>query len=97
MGRTHGSHDDRAIDLRIGHDEIVLRHRYEALSIVNDILVALWFVIGSLLFFRESTTYLGTWTFLLGSIQLMTRPVIRLTRLVHIRRIGSGLESGTDF
>lgn len=39
------------IEIRIGHDELVLRKRYEILSIVNDILVAVWFVIGSILFF----------------------------------------------
>jgi len=40
-------------ELRIGHEGLVLRKRYEILSIVNDILVAVWFVIGSILFFRN--------------------------------------------
>jgi len=37
-----------------------------------------------------STTTAGTWLFLLGSIQLMVRPVIRLARRVHLRRFGDG-------
>ncbi|MGH3424694.1 MAG: YrhK family protein [Nocardioidaceae bacterium] len=89
---------DNSIEFRIGHEEIVLRKRYEIISIANDILVALWFVIGSILFFRESTTIVGTWMFLFGSIELMIRPVIRLVRRVHIGRVGGPLsESARDF
>lgn len=78
-----------AIDFRLGHEEVTIRQRYEVVSIVNDILIALWFTVGSVLFFRESTTTAGTWLFLLGSIQLMVRPGIRLSRRVHIRRMRS--------
>ncbi|MEU2205454.1 YrhK family protein [Microbacterium oleivorans] len=80
------SSNDRTIRLPLGPDEVVIRRKYEVASILNDILVAGWFVIGSILFFSENTTTAGTWFFLLGSIQLMIRPVIRLTRHVHLRR-----------
>ncbi len=89
--------DDDVASLQIGRDEIVLRHRYEVLSISNDILIALWFVAGSICFFHESTQTAGTWMFLVGSFQLLVRPMIRLVRLVHIRRVGSGLDSGQDY
>ncbi|NHD18174.1 MULTISPECIES: YrhK family protein [Actinopolyspora] len=87
--------------LRIGHEELSIRKRYEALSIVNDILIALWFVVGSVLFFWESTTFLGTWFFLVGSIELAIRPAIRLKRQLHLRRLHaparSSAESEQDF
>jgi hypothetical protein len=73
--------------LTFGHEELVIRRRYEALSIVNDILIALWFVAGSILFFNDTLTTLGTWFFLIGSIELLIRPAIRLTRAVHLSRI----------
>lgn len=93
-----GTDDTDAIEFRIGHEEIVLRRRYEILSILNDILVALWFIVGSVLFFSEATTYLGTWMFLLGSIQLLIRPAIRLVRHVHITRLDSPIpDSRRDF
>lgn len=86
------------LDLNIGHEEVVLRNFYETLSIVNDILVAAWFISGSILFFHESTTVLGTWFFLIGSIELMIRPAIRLTRNIHIGRISAlPPETGGDF
>ncbi|MHA7144950.1 YrhK family protein [Arthrobacter sp. TmT3-37] len=75
------------LDAPLGGRELVLHNRYEVLSIVNDILVALWFIIGSILFFQESTRTAGTWLFLTGSIELLIRPVIRLSRNVHLRTI----------
>jgi len=90
--------NDNSIEFRIGHEEIVLRKRYEILSITNDFLIALWFVIGSILFFNESTATAGTWLFLLGSVELMIRPIIRLARRVHIGRVGGpASESARDF
>ena len=73
--------------LRIGKEELVIRQRYEAASVVNDILIALWFIVGSLLFFSEHWMQTGTWCFLLGSIQLLIRPAIRLQRQLHVQRL----------
>ncbi len=93
--------ESSALTLTIGHDELVIRRRYEALSIVNDILVGVWFLVGSVLFFSEATTYAGTWLFVIGSAELLVRPVIRLARQVHLRRVparsGAPEESGHDF
>lgn len=72
---------------RIGHGELLLRHRYETASIINDILIAAWFIAGSIMFFQPSMSTRGTWMFLLGSIELAIRPSIRLIRHVHLRRI----------
>lgn len=86
----------------LGHEELVIRRRYEALSISNDLLIAVWFTAGSILFFFEPTTTAGTWFFLLGSVELLIRPAIRLGRQMHLRRLpsrrsGAQLESSQDF
>lgn len=83
--------------VRIGREELVIRQRYEALSILNDLLIAGWFIAGSLLFFSSSTTTLGVWLFLAGSVELAVRPLIRLARHVHLRRLQSAPESDQDF
>ncbi|GGF16464.1 YrhK family protein [Williamsia phyllosphaerae] len=83
-GPTRG---DGPLTVRIGHDELVIRQRWEVVSIVNDILIAIWFIAGSVLFFGESTTTAGTWLFLVGSIELLIRPLIRLARRVHLQRL----------
>ncbi len=91
-----GSTDQNAWHIDIGHDEIVIRRRYEALSIANDVLIALWFLVGSVLFFWDSTTTAATWCFLLGSVEFLARPAIRLTRHFHIQRIGGSTTDATQ-
>ncbi|MCT2592780.1 YrhK family protein [Streptomyces sp. N2-109] len=90
------------LTFHIGHEELVVRQRYEAVSILNDILIAAWFIVGSVMFFSEDWARTGTWCFLLGSVELMIRPVIRLSRQLHLRRIsalspGQARESSQDY
>ncbi|GAA3738311.1 YrhK family protein [Salinactinospora qingdaonensis] len=90
-----GSSDDGGVRLRIGREELILRQRYEVLSIGNDIFIAVWFIAGSILFFFPELTEWGTLFFLLGSIELLIRPVIRLSRRLHLRRV-RGLHSASS-
>jgi len=53
-----------------------------------DFAAALLFVIGSILFFNESTVELGTWLFLVGSILFGLRPTIKLVREIAYLRMG---------
>lgn len=93
------THDDRTIRFHIGADEVVVRRKYEVASILNDVMVASWFIVGSILFFSESTATAGTWLFLAGSVQLLVRPLIRLARHVHLRRFrgSASREAADDF
>ena len=76
----------------------MIRDRYETLSIANDVLIGIWFVVGSILFFSEATTTTATALFAVGSVQMLIRPVIRLSRRLHLRRRGySDADSGQDF
>lgn len=90
---------DRPLNIKIGREELVIRQRYEVASICNDIVIAIWFIVGSMLFFSESTTFAATWLFLIGSVQMMIRPGIRLVRRVHLQKIGTQTshETSMDF
>ncbi|HJC60494.1 MAG TPA: YrhK family protein [Candidatus Dietzia intestinigallinarum] len=82
----------------LGPEVLVIRDRYETLSIANDVLIGIWFVVGSVLFFSEATTTAATALFVVGSVQMLIRPVIRLSRRLHLRRRGySDSGSGQDF
>jgi len=80
-------HLDNPITLTIGHEQLIIRRRYETLSIFNDFLVALWFLIGSVFFLYPQLEFDGTWLFILGSLQLLIRPTIRLIAHIHLKRI----------
>ena len=79
----------RTLTVVLGHDELIIRRRYETLSVVNDILIGLWFTLGSVLFFWDSTTGPGTWLFVIGSVELLIRPAIRLARNLHLQHLPS--------
>ncbi|WP_110707721.1 YrhK family protein [Salinicola sp. CR57] len=96
-GRTDRSAGvNQGLTLHFGRDELIIRRRYEVLSIVNDILIGIWFVIGSFFFFYESLTYYGTWLFLIGSVEMLIRPIIRLTRSLHLQRINAHATSPAE-
>ncbi len=82
----NNSSSGRGVDLHLGREQLRISDRYEVASILNDLLIAAFFIVGSILFFQESTSYAGTWLFLLGSIELAVRPLIRLARRVHLTR-----------
>ncbi|WDF33147.1 YrhK family protein [Arthrobacter agilis] len=82
------------LDVDLGGRRLILHNRYETLSIANDALIAVWFIVGSILFFHESSTTAGTWLFLIGSIELLIRPVIRLSRNIHLSSVPK--ESGIN-
>ena len=64
-----------------------IHERYEWLHILNDFITALFFIIGSVLFFSPSTVYDGTWLFLIGSCQMIIGPFIRMFNKLHVRNI----------
>lgn len=78
---------DNPLTVRLGHEELVIRRRYEALSIVNDFFIAIWFLIGSILFLFPEYEKAAVWLFIIGSFQFLVRPTIRLLSHIHIKRI----------
>ena len=82
---------DPNITMTLAGRQITIRDRYETASIVNDVLIALEFFIGSFFFFswfeEIADKDIGVWLFVVGSAQLMIRPAIRLARRVTMRRM----------
>jgi hypothetical protein len=96
---TSGQSGSSTLVLHIGHEELLVRRRYEVASILNDAMIAVWFAIGSVFFLFENLVTFGTWLFIVGSVQLGIRPAIRLRRRMHLRRFdpAAGTESARDF
>ena len=81
------SRDDSPLTFTVGHEQLVIRRRYEVLSIANDFLIAIWFLAGSILFLYPSVETTAVWMFIIGSFQFLIRPTIRLVAHLHIRRV----------
>ncbi|MDP5253440.1 MULTISPECIES: YrhK family protein [unclassified Vibrio] len=75
------------LEFDLGHEHFIIQQRYSFFSSVNDLLIAIWFLIGSFFFLSDQLVTSGTWLFIVGSAQLLIKPMINLAGLVHVRRI----------
>lgn len=73
--------------MMLGHEELIIRRRYELISIGNDFFIAIWFLAGSILFLFPEDEKAAIWLFIIGSLQFLIRPTIRLISHIHIQRI----------
>ncbi|MGB3624704.1 MAG: YrhK family protein [Henriciella sp.] len=70
--------------------------RYQKLYDAVDALAAIAFIIGSALFFSESTQTAATWLFLIGSVLFGVRPMIHVSRDFHLARLPAPSHSGEE-
>jgi hypothetical protein len=89
MASTPGYKATRDLVIRFGHEELRIRQRYEVISIVNDFLIGLWFLLGSVLFLFPAWEKTAVWVFIIGSAQFLIRPTLRLAQHVHLGRMPS--------
>lgn len=61
---------------------------YEIAYTAVDFVAAVFFVIGSVMFFFEAWITTGTWLFLIGSVFFALRPTVRLMREVKLLSLG---------
>lgn len=61
---------------------------YEIAHTCVDFFAAFLFLVGSVLFFWESTTYFATWLFVAGSLCFAAKPTIKLLRELKFWRMG---------
>lgn len=85
-GKQTSSTTSDFLTWNIGPEQLVINRRYEVASMLNDILTGMWFVVGSCFFFFDSLQTAAIWLFLIGSIELLIRPMIRIAKDVHLRR-----------
>jgi hypothetical protein len=55
VARRHIEHfddgDDQDVVIRMGREELLIRRRYQTVSIPNGFLIGVWFLLGSVAFF----------------------------------------------
>lgn len=81
---------DSPLVLTIGHEQLVIRQRYEVYSILNDFFISIWFLSGSVSLLYPSLEKAAVWMFIIGSVQFLIRPTIRLLAHTHIQRVPDG-------
>ena len=79
--------ENRNLKLDLGREHVVVKRRYEAAGALNDLLIAVWFLIGSVFFLSDSLVERGTWLFIVGSAQLLIKPALKLASLIHVSKV----------
>ncbi|MDL4842175.1 YrhK family protein [Aquibacillus rhizosphaerae] len=74
------------LEIRFGKYDLFFKKPYQILYNINDFLISLWFLIGSIFFFYESWKTIGIWFFVIGSAQLSVRPMIRIIHSIHLNK-----------
>lgn len=72
--------------IHLGPEALIIHNRYQVLSIVNDILIGVWFLIGSIMFLYPSWKEIGTYLFIAGSVEMLIRPVTHFAHRVHLKK-----------
>ncbi|WP_430787691.1 YrhK family protein [Virgibacillus flavescens] len=75
------------LDFQMGTYEVSFNKKYRFLALLNDFTLGLEFLIGSVLFLFESTQTAGTILFILGSAQLLARPIIKIVHAFYFSRV----------
>ena len=78
--------DKSYFEFDIGSFGIFFNKRYQLFAIINDLMLGIWFTIGSVLFLFSQTQTIGTILFILGSAQLLGRPILKLLHAFFIRK-----------
>ncbi|GEN86188.1 YrhK family protein [Oceanobacillus sojae] len=75
---------NRELDLHLERVELKVTSIYKLLYQINDVILGLVFLMGSIMFFKDSTMFAGTVLFVIGSIQMLIRPVISIVHDFHL-------------
>lgn len=79
-------HNPKDLILRLGGDELIIRQRYQVLSILNDFLLGVLFLVGSIFFLFDPLYTAAVWLFIIASTAFVARPVIRVVHYFHLGR-----------
>lgn len=74
-------------EVKIGQHEVIINERYEFFYNLNDVFIALCFLIGSILFLWKSTEPVAIWFFIIGSALFLIRPMVRFIKRFHLKKI----------
>ena len=81
--------ENKFLDIQMGTYEVSFSKKYRFIALINDFMIGLEFLVGSALFLFESTLTAGTILFIIGSAQLLARPVIKIMHAFHFSRISN--------
>ncbi|WP_406944884.1 YrhK family protein [Halobacillus sp. SY10] len=81
------SDKEKYVELHIGKHNIFFKKTYDIFYTINDVLIGVCFLIGSIFFYFEHLKNIGVTLFVLASILMLIRPTIRLVHHFHMKKV----------
>ena len=75
---------DEDVELKAGRLRIYFQNRYNLISLINDFLVGIMYILGSLAPMLGFPSQYGTYLYLAGGLFLTMRPVLKIIHNVYI-------------
>lgn len=75
---------DEDIELKAGRLRIYFQNRYNLISLINDFLVGIMYICGSLAPMLGFPSQYGTYLYLAGGLFLTMRPVLKIIHNIYI-------------
>ena len=74
------------IIIKIGNFELYFENVYSIYSLINDLLIGILFIGGSLVNLFDGPARIGQVLYFIGSIALILRPLIKIIQNTHVYR-----------
>lgn len=75
---------DQDIIVKVGKFRIYFQNYYTIISLVNDVLLGGLFLVGSIATLLDASKWISRWSYFLGALFMLMRPVLRILRNIFI-------------
>ena len=76
-------------EVEVGKHILFFNKNYQYIFILNELLLGIEFTVASIFFLFSSTKTAGIIIFIIGSVQLLIRPILKILHAVSLRRISN--------
>ncbi|ARF15951.1 YrhK family protein [Sporosarcina ureae] len=80
-------------EVKLGKHVIFFNKNYRYIFIINELVLGIIFIVGSVFFFFETLKTAGIILFVVGSAQLFIRPVLKILHATTLRKISQSSQS----
>ncbi|WP_088006930.1 YrhK family protein [Indiicoccus explosivorum] len=77
----------KSLQIDAGNHEIIIEQRYQVLSNLNNLLLGILFLIGSVLFLSKDHQTFAISFFIAGSFLMVVRAVMDIAKNTHLKRL----------
>ncbi|WJY27199.1 MULTISPECIES: YrhK family protein [Sporosarcina] len=74
------------VEVKAGKHIIFFNKNYKYIFIINELILGLEFIVGSVFFLFDSLKTAGTILFIIGSVQFFLRPVMKILHAISLRK-----------